>query len=222
MVLLDFQRVSLEALAGGKHKFDRTQDDWVKGIIGARSDQHRELPAGNELLDQGTAELADDRRALGAQLRLSVDAGRRIDAQAVARMGGFHKEGEWQLLQSSRRIDRAGRLHESRKPHALGIGHILHGRLGRVIEPEARPGVWKVEGLQRPDDVDGGHVPLQVAFAQIDEDVEPAPGRLAKLLVNHRLSQEQVLDRALGQQAGQIPGGIEVPVANRGTAVVRL
>ena len=58
----------------------------------------------------------------------------------------------------------------------------------------------RVEGL---DHVDRRDVPIQVAFAEIDEDVVGLGGGFAKLAVGGGLAEEEVVEFGVGQQSAQ-------------------
>ena len=119
-------------------------------------------------------------------------------------VGGLHEHGEAEAAQRVVAIVD----NERRERNAARMGDVFHELLRRVVEAEAWTGVGQAEGVERPDDVGGGHVPVEIAFAEVDENVvRMNGGGFAELAVRGRFPEEQMIDAVAGEKGSEIAGG---------------
>lgn len=214
---LHFQPVRLERRAIRKQKLDRRIRHRRKSIFRILRHQHRKFAALDKLLNHRAAVLAFYRAGLGTNRVRRAAQRIVIDPQTVSRVRRFHKHRKPEAR--NRVLGLAGEL---RKSHAARVRDVFHEFLRRVVKPRARSRIRQFQALQRPDHVDRRHVPIEIPFAEVDENVIPVLRRDPKLAIRRRFMQEQMIDPAARQQRRQIPRRIVVAVVDRRVAIIRL
>ena len=214
------ERVGLEARPLGEAVFHRHQRITRLGV-GPGEDEHRELPTVDVFLHQQFVVL----HQRGAHFRQEgtgiLDERLLIDAEAVAGVRGLDEERERQAIGHIVRVLHAAHQPVGRCLHVGRVGDVLHERLGRIIEMRRWSRVRQIEQVERLNHVDRRHVPVEIPFAEVDENVVTLAGQVLELLVGGEFVERNVVHRVLRQQRGEIAGWVVVLIVDRGRGIVR-